>query len=236
MGMGENREWYVKSESGKVYGPADVDQLAAWAREGRIEPGAYLSRDRVEWTSACRMDELKMQWLVETRPGKVFGPFTREVVINLFNSGTINASVRVYRLHELAIDQDSVPVVRIVERKVRVEVPVEKVVEKIVEKRVEVPVVKEVIKEVRVEVPVEKIVEKEVIKEVRVEVPVERIVEKIVEAPVRAEVVVPEVMDAADAEQPKATAHARSGREQLAALEAAARRELAQGRKFGLFK
>ena len=36
--MTRAKEWFVRSSDGKVYGPADVSQLAEWAREGRIEP------------------------------------------------------------------------------------------------------------------------------------------------------------------------------------------------------
>ena len=178
--MQDTRDWFVKSVDGKVYGPAKLSKLVEWAKDGRIEPTGFVSTDRVDWIEVGAVDALEMKWLVEVSPGDVFGPFHRELVINLFKNGTVPATARAYRLHEFPIDQDPPPVEKIVEKEVRVEVPVE--VEKIVEKevRVEVPVEVEKIveKEVRVEVPVEKIVEKEV----RVEVPVE--VEKIVEVPV----------------------------------------------------
>ena len=195
--MTDNRDWFVKSVDGKVYGPAKISKLVEWAKDGRIEPTGFVSTDRVDWLEACSIDELEMKWLVEVSPGDVFGPFHRELVISLFKNGTVPATARAYRLHEFPIDQDPPPVEKIVEKEVpvevekivekevRVEVPVE--VEKIVEKEVPVEVEKIVEKEVRVEVPVE--VEKIVEKEVRVEVPVE--VEKIVEKEVRVEVPVP---------------------------------------------
>ena len=134
-----------------------------------------------------------------------------------------------------------VPVEKIVEKVVVKEVPVEKIVEKIVE----VPVEKIVVKEVPVEkivvkeVPVEKIVEK--IVEKRVEVPVEKIVERIVEVerPVEATVVEAEVVEPSDAAPPprKGGMFGGADRSRLAALEEAARRELAAaGRnRFGFF-
>ena len=155
-----------------------------------------------------------MTWLVETEPGKVFGPFNRAVVSGLFKGGSVSASAKAYRLHEFAIDEDPPPVEKIVE------VPVEKIVEKVVEKRVEVPIEK----------IVEKIVEKDVIKEVRVEVPVSR--PEVVEAEVvEAEVVGPSAGEPM-AEPPLPSASGMlfgrpAGRGSLAALEAAARRELA---------
>ena len=250
--MAEDKSWYVRSGDGKVYGPANLSMLAQWARDGRIEPLAEVSSDRHEWRPAQSVPELDMSWLVETAPGDVFGPFNRAVVINLAKDGKLPATAHVYRLHGMAIDQDPEPLEKIVEKRVevpvekivekRVEVPVEKIVEKVVEKRVEVPVEK--IVEKRVEVPVEKIVEKVV--EKRVEVPVEKIVEKIVEKEVvkevfvevpveKAEVVEAEVVEPVAVEtlpEPPLSGTAgrmfgrSSGRGSLAALEAAAQREL----------
>ena len=254
--MVEEREWFVRTEDGSVYGPTDLQSLVQWAKDGRIEPTSFVSSDRVSWMPAPQKGELGMTWLVEVEQGKVYGPFARSVVSQLFSDGSVPKSAKVYRLHEGAVDQDPPPVEKVVTKEVRVEVPVEKIVkvpvEKIVERevirevRVEVPVEKVVTKEVRVEVPVEKIVkvpvekivEREVIREVRVEVPVERIVEKIVEVPaarVEAEVVVPEVVEPVKLDvRPSESHFENAGRDRLAALEAAARRELAsaRGRRF----
>ena len=231
----ENEQWFVRTEDGKVYGPASRESLKRWAEEGRIEPTGFISADRITWLPAQTMKDLCMTWLVETEPGKVYGPFNRKVVSRLFKDGSVAAQAKIYRLHECSIDEDPPPVEKIVE------VPVEKIVEKIVEKRVEVPVEKivEKIVEKRVEVPVEKIVEK--IVEKRVEVPVEKIVEKIVEVPVaeppRTEIVVPEVVEPSASLPPVTSSKSifkNLDRRHLAALEAAAQRELSQGCKFGL--
>ena len=173
-----------------------------------------MSQDRKSWVPAQLMPELEMKWLVEVEPGKVFGPFNRAVVIRLSREGELPPEAKIYRLHEFAITEDPPPV--------------EKIVEKIVEKRVEVPVEK----------IVEKIVEK------RVEVPVEKIVEKIVEVepPPRTEIVVAEVVEPVAAMPPPKAPGAvfkDLGRSQLAALEAAARNELANAKRnrmpFNLF-
>ena len=192
---------------GNVYGPADVAALVSWAEDGRVDPSSSLSKDRIKWTPAQLMPELEMKWLVEIEPGKPLGPYNRKFLIASCADGSLPATAKVYRLHEFPVDQDPPPVV----------------VEKIVEKRVEVPV--------------EKIVEK------IVEVPVEKIVEKIVEVekPPRTTVVVPEVVEPSGNEPPRRAGGAglfgdvsRSG---LAALEQAARRELAAAGKnrFGFF-
>ena len=222
--MTDENTWYVRMEDGKVYGPADLAALVEWSKDGRIEPTSFVSRDRKSWQPAQTKSELEMKWLIESEPGKVFGPFHRAVVSGLFRNGAVGKTAKAYRLHEFAIDEDPPPVEKIVEKEVVVE--------------------KEVIKEVRVEVPVEKIVEKEVIKEVRVEVPVEKIVEKIVEVPppARTELVVAEVLEPIAAKPPPmrpGSVFGNLGHGGLAALEAAAQRELAtanrKGRAFGLF-
>ena len=244
--MQDTRDWFVKSVDGKVYGPAKLSKLVEWAKDGRIEPTGFVSTDRVDWIEVGAVDALEMKWLVEVSPGDVFGPFHRELVINLFKNGTVPATARAYRLHEFPIDQDPPPVEKIVEKEVRVEVPVE------VEKIVEVPVEKIVEKEVRVEVPVEveKIVEVPVEKIVEkvVEVPVEKIVEKVVEKEVRVEVPVEKVVEVLPppddsqpqpGEPPPKIADLRFGgldRARLAALERAARQELMRGRRFGMGK
>lgn len=223
--MNDRKEWYVRMSDGNVYGPADVAALVSWAEDGRVDPSSSLSKDRIKWTPAQLMPELEMKWLVEIEPGKPLGPYNRKFLIASCADGSLPATAKVYRLHEFPVDQDPPPVV----------------VEKIVEKRVEVPVEK--IVEKIVEVPVEKIVEKIVEVEKRVEVPVEKIVEKIVEVekPPRTTVVVPEVVEPSGNEPPRRAGGAglfgdvsRSG---LAALEQAARRELAAAGKnrFGFF-
>ncbi len=234
--MGANASWYVKTEDGTVYGPAEVATLIDWVKDGRVEPTGYISQDRISWMPPQLLAELEMKWLVETEPGKIFGPFHRQLVIRLANDHEVPKGAKIYRLHELPVDQDPPP--EIVEK--RVTVPVDRIVEKIVEKRVEVPVEK--IVEKIVEKPVEKIVEK--IVEKRVEVPVEKIVEKIVEKevvkevppPPRTTVVVPEVVEAIHTPPPRRIASGifkDADPAKLAALENAARRELSAAKKHG---
>ena len=195
--MANSAEWYVRSEDGKVYGPADLATLVSWAEDGRVEPTGFVSKDRRAWTPSQLLAELQMKWLIELEPGKVFGPFNRAFAIKLFQSGSVPVGAKAYRLHELGIEQDPPPVI----------------VEKIKE------------------VPVEKIVEKVVEKEVRVEVPVEKVVERVVEVlppsqefPLEdSRAAVPTVMPRRGAE---GNVFGYGGKAQLAALEAAAAREL----------
>ena len=101
--------------------------------------------------------------------------------------------------------------------------PSTEVLTRTVVKEVEVPKIVEV--EKRVEVPIEKIVEK--------------IVEKVVEVepPARTEIVVPEVVEPVASVPPARSPKSIFGgldKDGLAALEAAAQREIARGRRFGL--
>ena len=202
--MEKAEQWYVRSADGNVYGPATRAALVDWAREGRIEPTGFVSRDRREWLPAQLMDDLQMQWVVEAELGKFFGPFNRAVVVRLAESGSLPAGAKIYRRHDYAPDQDPPPVEKIVVK----EVPVEKIVEKIVEK------------EVRVEVPVEKIVEKIV----EVEPPPRT---QIVEA----EVV--DAVDVAPPPPAFGGIFKGADRAKMEALEAAARRELAAAKSRG---
>ena len=206
-----DEKWYVRSEDGSVYGPADKAGLVSWAEEGRINATGFVSRDRKSWIPAQLMDELAMKWVVEAEPGKFFGPFNRVFLVKLYKAGEIPEGSKVYSRHDLPPDQDPEPV------KVEVPVEVEKIVEKIVEKRVEVPVEVEKIVEKRVEVPVEKVVEKVV----------EKIIE--VEPPPRAAIVDNEAASAMGAMPPPIAMGGifkGADRARLEALENAARREL----------
>ena len=140
-------KWYVRSEEGSVYGPADAETLVSWAEEGRINATGFVSRDRKSWIPAQLMDELQMKWVVEAEPGKFFGPFNRVFLVKIHKAGEVPEGAKIYSRHDLPPDQDPEPV------KVEVPVEVEKIVEKIVEKRVEVPVEKIVEKIIEVEPP-----------------------------------------------------------------------------------
>ena len=157
--MSDIKEWYVKASDAKVYGPASSAQLVEWVRDGRIEPASLLSRDRISWVPAQTLECLEMKWIVETVPGKLFGPFNRALVIQLQNDGKMPQGAKLYRMHELRADEDVPPVVK----EVKVEVPVEKIVEKVVVK--EVPVEKIVEKIVEVEPPPRQTVVTEVVED-----------------------------------------------------------------------
>ena len=121
--MADTKDLFVRTEDGSVYGPADVASLVEWAKDGRIDPSSFVSSDRINWLPAQLMPELEMKWLVETEPGKFFGPFHRQVVSSLFHEGQLPQGAKAYRLHEFPIDEDPPPVVKVVEKIVEVERP-----------------------------------------------------------------------------------------------------------------
>jgi hypothetical protein len=223
-------DWLIEVEPGRVAGPYNRRYLIASHREGAFPPETRIYRRHefaVDVDPTPRVMEKVVEKIVEKKV---------EVPVEKIVEKKVEVPVEKVVVKE-------VPVEKIVEKIVekRVEVPVDRIVEKIVEKKVEVPVEKIVVKEVPVEKIVEKRVEVPVEKIVVKEVPVEKIVEKIVEVerPVEAEVVEAEVVEPADAAPPprKGGIFGGADRSRLAALEEAARRELAAAGRghFGFF-
>ena len=254
--------WVVETEVGKFYGPFNRAVVVRLAAAGSIPPGANIYRrhdlppgqdpapERVE-VPVEKIVEKEVR--VEVPVEKIVEKEVRvEVPVEKIVEKEVRVEVPVEKIVEKEVRVE-VPVEKIVEKEVRVEVPVEKIVEK--EVRVEVPVEKIVEKEVRVEVPVEKIVEREVRVEVPVEKIVEKVVEKVVEKEVRVEVPVEKIVErvieiapppsgATEAEPMGAARVAPpepkfggifkgADRARMAALEAAARRELSAAKRGG---
>ena len=96
--MADSGAWYLKMNDGTVYGPADLSRLQTWAREGRVAPSSQISSDRKSWTTASRMPELGMEWVVEVEQGQYYGPFHPDVVRDLIAQKRIPASARRFRL------------------------------------------------------------------------------------------------------------------------------------------
>ena len=109
--MTESTEWYVKTDDGKVYGPADQKTLVVWAKEGRIEPTSHLSHDRANWSPAPLLPALGMKWIVETELGRLFGPFHHDVVSRLINEKLVPPTARIFRLYDGEQEHGEVAVV-----------------------------------------------------------------------------------------------------------------------------
>lgn len=89
--------WHVQTDSGSCFGPASLDELKLWAREGRLMATYLVSRDGENWLPISELSELDMHDLVETEPGAYFGPVHREVVAELMRAGELPKGACVYR-------------------------------------------------------------------------------------------------------------------------------------------
>ena len=181
--MNDIAKWHLRTQD-ETFGPVTEDQLVAWAKMGRVQPGQEISDDGMLWRRVEDVPFLDMRFSIDIGDGNPRGPFNRAAAEALLASGRLPPTATMVETREPFAQEAEEPEKEEAEpAKAEAAEPQVKVVEKIVEKRVEVPVEKIVEKPVEkivekiVEVPVEKIVEKEV----RVEVPVEKIVEKVVE-------------------------------------------------------
>ena len=88
----------MKMNDGTVYGPADLNRLQTWAREGRVAPSSQISSDRKSWIPASQMPELGMEWVVEVEQDQYYGPFHPDVVRDLIAQKRVPASARRFKL------------------------------------------------------------------------------------------------------------------------------------------
>ena len=94
-------DWLVKAPDGTVFGPASIAKLKGWADESRLTPEHLVSEDGEKWIPASQVAELGMIFLVELKPGDVFGPFTQKVIENMVDGGEFPADARVYVAQEM---------------------------------------------------------------------------------------------------------------------------------------
>ena len=89
--------WYVKNTDGRVFGPVDSEKLLQWVKDGRVEPFAGISTDLRTWKLAPLEPSLEMDWVVESEPGRFYGPTHRAVIDDLLKSGVLSSTCRLYR-------------------------------------------------------------------------------------------------------------------------------------------
>lgn len=66
--------WYLKKNSGDVYGPVDLPTLQLWATDGRVAADDQVSEDRQAWQPAPNLSDLAMDWNVQLQDGSFYGP------------------------------------------------------------------------------------------------------------------------------------------------------------------
>lgn len=87
--------WYLRKSDGHIYGPTEMDDIAQWAAEGRIEPSDRLSTDRAYWRRAHAVPELNMVYTVVLEDGQTYGPIHLLAVQELLREGSISSSTPV---------------------------------------------------------------------------------------------------------------------------------------------
>ena len=110
-GVSDQKEWYLKDEQGRRFGPVAWETVVQWAADGRVSPLYSLSQDGQLWSRATNFPLLGMTWLAELSPGKFYGPLPLPAIKGLIAEGSIPANVRLYQLQ---VDED-VPHARDVE-------------------------------------------------------------------------------------------------------------------------
>jgi hypothetical protein len=96
-GGGVKRLWRVRTDKGDIFGPADIDTLKLWARDGRLAPTNEISDDGQVWTPVTSMHELEMDWVAEVTSGSFYGPIHRDALAELLREGSVSSAAPVFR-------------------------------------------------------------------------------------------------------------------------------------------
>jgi hypothetical protein len=91
------RTWRIRTDKGDVYGPADLETLKAWARDGRIAPSSELSENDSTWLPVTNVIELEMDWVAEVTPGTFYGPVHRAALDELVRDGSLGAGASLFK-------------------------------------------------------------------------------------------------------------------------------------------
>lgn len=87
--------WFLKKESGEIYGPVDFITLQLWAADSRVVATDLISDDRKQWRKAADVPELGLSWVVVLRDGSEFGPVHLLVLREMLQEGTVSSRSRV---------------------------------------------------------------------------------------------------------------------------------------------
>jgi DNA repair exonuclease SbcCD ATPase subunit len=89
--------WRVRSDKGDLFGPADIETLQAWARDGRLAPTSTVSEDNQNWVPVTSITEIEMDWLAEMGPGAFFGPIHKNAISTLIRDGSIRNTAPLFQ-------------------------------------------------------------------------------------------------------------------------------------------
>ncbi len=71
----EPRLYYLRTADEQQYGPADLETIRLWCREGRIGPDQQVSTDQQDWLPVTEEPALEFDWLLVLEDGTEAGPF-----------------------------------------------------------------------------------------------------------------------------------------------------------------
>ena len=83
-------KWKIRDAEGNLFGPASLDTLVKWARDGRLASDQEISEDGTLWRPVDAIPELEMDWAAELAPGKFFGPVHRDAMNEFIRSGDVS--------------------------------------------------------------------------------------------------------------------------------------------------
>lgn len=88
--------WTIRTEKGATFGPATLDILKGWARDGRVAPTSEASRNGTDWVPVTALG-LDMDWIAEVSPATFYGPIHRNALEDLIREGSLKASAATFR-------------------------------------------------------------------------------------------------------------------------------------------
>lgn len=94
MATDKSTQWRIRDAEGNFFGPASIDTLVKWARDGRLSADQSASSDDgATWIPVDSFPELEMDWAAELAPGKFFGPVNRDAMAEFIRSGDVSADM-----------------------------------------------------------------------------------------------------------------------------------------------
>lgn len=91
----EEKKWKIRDADGKTFGPASMESLKAWARDGRLV-AQMVSYDGNNWFPAESLPELEMDWLTKLPDGRYFGPMNRDAMKEYIHDGDITEEMPMF--------------------------------------------------------------------------------------------------------------------------------------------
>ena len=83
--------YYLRTADGQEYGPADLEMIHQWCREGRIGPDQQLSTDQQDWQPVTEVPALEFDWLLVLEDGTEAGPFLLAMLEEELAAGNLPA-------------------------------------------------------------------------------------------------------------------------------------------------